>query len=102
LNNDFVQQTSIMELPCKVTTSDNPDVLCASGGAHLGMNRSNISLHYSEISLLDKRKGPAGKDPGRLCIWPGRTNSSNYFIHMTQHPFISGRPHGQRTHFCDE
>src|SRR4051794_23479458 len=91
-----------MELPCEVTTSDNPDVLSTGCNSHFVVNVAHIPFHEPEVRTFDDRVRATGEYPDRLCIWPRRSRFGDDFFCIANHPLVGGRSHCQRADLSNE
>jgi hypothetical protein len=50
LDDEFVEEASVVELPDKFSATDQPDVFPASGRLHLLVHGAHVTLHQSNVS----------------------------------------------------
>ncbi len=53
LDDDLVEESSVIELAGEVTASDDPDVFGASGGLHGGVDGTDVALNDADVGSGD-------------------------------------------------
>jgi hypothetical protein len=102
LDDDLVEQIGIVELPCEITTADNPEVLVAGRLAHSGIHRLYVPLNEGDGGSGDRRELPVGEDPRGLGVGPRCSQVGSHGIGMAEHPRICARAHRERAYLSDE
>src|SRR4051794_25226496 len=70
LDDEFIQQTGIVELAGKVATSDDPDVLATGRRLHFRVRRLHVAVDEPNVCATDCWKTATGKYPCRLAVRP--------------------------------
>jgi len=56
LDNHLIQQPGVVELPCQLATSDDPDVADPRGAAHLPMHGAHVAAHEAKVGAVEPRQ----------------------------------------------
>lgn len=54
LDDEFIEQTSVVALPREITASNDPGILAIGSRAHFGMNRAHIATDEPDIRTADR------------------------------------------------
>jgi hypothetical protein len=77
-----------VELPSKVATADDPDVLTLCSLGHLCMHSLDMALNKANVGALDRRQVPVRNDPAWLRVGPGQLHGVWRIARVPQHPLV--------------